>query len=145
MYAIINDKGKIIAFHNKRKIVELYLDSVEDNNNLSIVEINNELDSSLEDLHLVRYQNTYIQSGYLIYINLASDNIIEDEEYAKEILLRTIEIQNLTDKENKKLIKAIEVLDKIIHKDKKYTPSLNELKSIKDHYDYYLLNKQIMM
>ena len=37
-------------------------------------------------------------------------------------------------------MKAVTVLEKIIDNDKTFVPSLEELKRMKDHYDYYTYN-----
>ena len=150
MYAVINnDSREIIAYHEDEEVVEFYLDSVEDDkkDDLSIIKIKKkykeEIVKKYEDLHLVRFRNTYVQSGYLIFIKLSSQDILDDEEYARDILLRIIETQNLNNNEIKKLSKAIEVVDRLINEDKTYTPSYNELKRMRNHYDLYLYNKDI--
>nr|DAR90509.1 MAG TPA: hypothetical protein [Caudoviricetes sp.]DAX59838.1 MAG TPA: hypothetical protein [Caudoviricetes sp.] len=150
MYAVINnDSREIIAYHEDEEVVEFYLDSVEDDkkDDLSIIKIKKkykeEIVKKYEDLHLVRFRNTYVQSGYLIYIKLSSQDILDDEEYARDILLRIIETQNLNNNEIKKLSKAIEVVDRLINEDKTYTPSYNELKRMRNHYDLYMYNKDI--
>lgn len=150
MYAVINnDSREIIAYHEDEEVVEFYLDSVEDDkkDDLSIIKIKKkykeEIVKNYEDLHLVRFRNTYVQSGYLIYIKLSSQDILDDEEYARDILLRIIETQNLNNNEIKKLSKAIEVVDRLINEDKTYTPSYNELKRMRNHYDLYMYNKDI--
>lgn len=150
MYAVINTSSKeIIAYHEDEEIVEFYLDSVEDDkkDDLSIIKIKKkykeEIIKKYEDLHLVRFGNTYVQSGYIIYIKLSSQDILDDEEYTRDILLRIIETQNLNDNEIKKLSKAIEVVDRLINEDKTYTPSYSELKRMKSHYDLYMYNKNL--
>lgn len=149
MYAIVDESNNIIAYHEDEDVVELYLESVENDikDNLSIIHVKkkyrDKLLSKYEDLHLVRFRNTFVQSGYLIYIKLATQDMIDDEEYARDILLRIIETQNLNKKETTKLIKAIEVIEKIINSDKTYTPSFDELKKMKSHYDYYIYNRNI--
>lgn len=149
MYGVIDEDKNIIAYHEDEDVVELYLDSIEDDkkDNLSIVHFKKKYKNTLltkyEDLHLVRFRNTFVQSGYLIYVKLATQDMIDDEEYARDILLRIIETQNLDRKQTTKLIKAIEVIDKIINNDKTYTPSYDELNRMKSHYDYYMYNRDI--
>lgn len=150
MYAVINnDTKEIIAYHEDEDVVEYYLDSVEDDkkDDLSIIKIKKkyreEIIKKYDDLHLVRFRNTYVQSGYLIYIKLASQDILEDEEYARDILLRIIETQNIDKDKIKKLTKAIEVIEDLIDNDKTYTPSYSELQRMRNHYDYYMYNKDI--
>ena len=150
MYAVINnDTKEIIAYHEDEDVVEYYLDSVEDDkkDDLSIIKIKKkyreEIIPKYDDLHLVRFRNTYVQSGYLIYIKLASQDILEDEEYARDILLRIIETQNIDKDKIKKLTKAIEVIEDLIDNDETYTPSYSELQRMRNHYDYYMYNKDI--
>ena len=150
MYGVINIVTKqIIAYHEDESVVELYLDSVEDDkkDELSIIHIKKKYRDTLlnkyDDLHLVRFRNTYVQSGYLIYIKLASQDILEDEEYARDILLRIIETQNIDKDKIKKLSKAIEVIEELINEDKTYTPSYSELQRMRNHYDYYMYNKDV--
>lgn len=150
MYAVINnDTKEIIAYHEDEDVVEYYLDSVEDDkkDDLSIIKIKKkyreEIIKKYDDLHLVRFRNTYVQSGYLIYIKLASQDILEDEEYARDILLRIIETQNIDKDKIKKLTKAIEVIEDLIDNDETYTPSYSELQRMRNHYDYYMCNKDI--
>jgi hypothetical protein len=150
MYAVINnDTKEIIAYHEDEDVVEYYLDSVEDDkkDDLSIIKIKKkyreEIIKKYDDLHLVRFRNTYVQSGYLIYIKLASQDILEDEEYARDILLRIIETQNIDKDKIKKLTKAIEVIEDLIDNDETYTPSYSELQRMRNHYDYYMYNKDI--
>lgn len=150
MYAVINnDTKEIIAYHEDEDVVEYYLDSVEDDkkDDLSIIKIKKkyreEIIKKYDDLHLVRFRNTYVQSGYLIYIKLASQDILEDEEYARDILLRIIETQNIDKDKIKKLTKAIEVIEDLIDNDETYTPSYSELQRMRNHYDCYMYNKDI--
>ena len=150
MYAVINnDTKEIVAYHEDEDVVEFYLDSVEDDKkeDLSIIKIKKKYKEEIlrkyEDLHLVRFGNTYVQSGYIVYIKLSSQDMIDDEEYARDILLRIIETQNLNNNEIKKLSKAIEVVDRLINEDKTYTPSYSELKRMRSHYELYMYNKDV--
>lgn len=150
MYGIINEDNKLIAYHELKEPVEIYMESVDTDkkDNLKIIHIKKKYRDSIyekyDDLHLVRLHNTYVQSGYLVYIKIASQDIVDDEEYAKDILLRIIETQNLNYKDTTKLMKAIAVLEKIIDNDRTFVPSLEELKRMKDHYDYYMYNNDLL-
>ena len=91
-------------------------------------------------MYLVRYGETYVQAGYLTYIQLAYGQATEDEKYAKDILLRILELNKISNKERKTLSKAVEILDRQIYSENQYTPSLNELKRLKSEYDPYIYN-----
>ena len=64
----------------------------------------------------------------------------EDLKFAQEIILRTLEINELSSKESKVLAKSAEILGRLHYESESYTPSLNELKSLKDSYDPYIYN-----
>lgn len=150
MYGLVDSENKLVAYHEFVEPVEIYMDAMNDRDkyNFNIIHIKkkyrDEIIEKYDDLHLVRYKDTYIQSGYIVYIKLASEGIDNDTEYARDILLRIIETQNRNNKDNNKLMKAVEVLNKIINDDRVYTPSPEEIKRLKDHYDMYLLNTNII-
>lgn len=145
MYCCIDEKKNIIAIHDDKDVVETYRDLIQKMHNieLSVGKIKKKMKNKLEkfsDLYLVRYGNTYVQSGYLLYLQLCSEQVKSDNRYAKDILLRLLETSRLNNKDAKKIMKAIEVMDKIEEEDNNYFPSLNELKGMKEFYDPYIYN-----
>ena len=145
MYASIDISGKIIAIHDEKNIVEEYNNRVYYYHkiHLDIIKVKKKSVkkiSYLDDLYLVRYGETYVQAGYLTYIQLAYDQMSEDLKFAQEIILRTLEINELSSKESKVLAKSAAILGRLHYESESYTPSLNELKSLKDSYDPYIYN-----
>ena len=51
---------------------------------------------------------------------------------------------DISEKERKKLKKAIAVLEDIVSDDREYTPSFDELRNLKMHYDPYLYNAGLL-
>ena len=145
MYASIDVSGKIIAIHDEKNIVEEYNDRVYYYHkiHLDIIKVKKKSVkkiSYLDELYLIRYGETYVQAGYLTYIQLAYGQATDDEKYAKDILLRILELNKMSNKERKVLTKAVEILDRQIYSENQYTPSLSELKRLKSEYDPYIYN-----
>lgn len=145
MYCAINENDEIIAYHEDKEVVETYIYNVMRSNeskdiNLDLVKIKNKLiinNYKYDDLYLVRYGSTYIQTGYLMYLQIVSDDIAGDNIYAKDLLLRMLEIYKLSNKEAKAITKAVKVIDKIIEDEDYYTPTITELKKYKSMYSRY--------
>lgn len=145
MFCAYDIEENIIAFHDSKKVVQKYIDTV-----FSIHKVELKLGkikktsewkiSDKDDLYLVRFNDTYVQSGYLLYLELAEDSLIKDEETARDILSKIIEIGRVTDKETKKLEKAIKVIEDLLSEDRSYVPTLTQLKSMKLDYDPYIYN-----
>lgn len=145
MYISIDSSGKIIAIHDEKEVVEKYNSMIYHFHKIRLDIIKTKKKNIAntdfyDDLYLVRYGETYVQAGYLTYIQLAYGPHYEDETYAKDILLRMLEINKLSNKDRKTLTKAVKILDKEIFSDSQYTPSLNELKRLKEDYDPYIYN-----
>lgn len=145
MFCAYDIEENIIAFHDSKKVVQKYIDTV-----FSIHKVELKLGKikktsewkilDKDDLYLVRFNDTYVQSGYLLYLELAEDSLIKDEETARDILSKIIEIGRVTDKETKKLEKAIKVIEDLLSEDRSYVPTLTQLKSMKLDYDPYIYN-----
>lgn len=142
---------KIVAYHEDKEVVEDYIyNAIRSNklcnDDLRLVKIKDKLitkNRNLDDLYLVRYGSTYIQTGYLLYLQLVSNDAANENKYLIDLLLRTLEIYDLSDKDVKTITKAVKVINKIIETEDSYTPSIKELKHYKDWYDeqqnsYYL-------
>lgn len=145
MYCAYDQKENIIAWHDKKSVVEKYIGSIYELHKieLSLGKIKKSSEYKAlhkDDLYLIRYGNTYIQSGYLMYVELAEDKLVEDDQYALDILYRLLETARLTKKQTKKIVKAIKVMEKVVRKDKEYIPSFEQLKIYKMDYDPYLYN-----
>ena len=148
MYCVIDDDNNLIAFHDKQRAVETYIDRIYHTSGVSLKMLKlrkgeRHIIRGKDDLYLVRYANTFIQSGYIDYITYSSLQILEDNILASDILYRLLETERLTKKENKTIRKAIEIMESIIKEDSEYTPSLSELKIMKMDYDPYIYNSSI--
>ena len=145
MYAVYDNERHIIAVHDDKHVIEKYVKSVYRCHNI-LLEFKKVKKSSLnkpeiyDDLYLVRFADTYVQSGYLQYVDLAQSQFIEDDICARDILLRILEYGDISDKDAKKLAKAVKVLENILAEDREYTVTFDELKELKYHYDPYIYN-----
>ena len=87
-----DDEERIIALHDNKEVVEKYCELLKEyhNVNLSIGKIKKKAEDrikNLDDLYLVRYGDTYVQSGYLLYLQMSSAQLIEDISKTKDVLL----------------------------------------------------------
>lgn len=146
MYAIINKSNNQIEGYNKRYDVCIkYIDNSMNtygNTDLIIVKIKNKKaknDPDFDDLYLVRYQDTYIQSGYIEYLSLNDNQTMYDNMYALDVLLRFLDTdQSLTKKERKHIECVVSFLFNVLKEDKRYTPSLKDLKGLEEYYSSYI-------
>lgn len=149
MYCVYDDEGHIIAYHEKKKVVTTYIDRIFRFHQIMLdyKKIKSEYEDILlkgkEDLYLVRYADTYVQSGYLVYLQIVSDQVNYDHEYAKDVLCRILETAQLSKKDTKVLEKSIDILDKIIYEEAAYTPTIKELQRYKYDYDPYFYNAKM--
>lgn len=149
MFCVYDTDGNIIAFHHKKRVVEKYIDRIYSLHkiNLKIGKLKESSKYKLigkDDLYLIRYADTYIQSGYLSYVEISSDQFIEDDQQALDTLYRMLELSRLKKKEVKTITKAIEVIEKIVKEDREYTPTIKDLKTMKHNYDAYVYNTGIL-
>ena len=156
MYCVYDNKKNVIAFHDDLDVVETYVQRVNQSHivnddgasELHIGKIKKKKLKSivdLDDLYLVRYADTYVQTGYLVYLELLSDQHIYDEKHCKEIILRMLECYDITDKERKAMEKTVETIDRFLQESKTFTPSISELKMYEMDYAPYLYNKGIFI
>lgn len=142
-------KEKIIAFHDEYEVVKKYCDAIKKchNKELKIGKIKKKIlknISDFDDLYLVRYGGTYIQSGYLEYMDIERGPYIYDNRYCKDILLRILELYDLSNSEIKNVKKTIKLIDKIMKNDSDYTPLISELEEMKMEYEPYIYNRSII-
>lgn len=148
MFLSVDSTGKIIAMHDDKEVVEEYNNLIYHYHKIHLNIIKAKKKSLknkkfFDDLYLVRYGQTYVQAGYLTYIQLASDQIHDDMRFAKDILLRVLEINKLSNKDSKSISKAISIMDDLIYEDEQYTPSITELRNLKNDYDPYIYNYNV--
>ena len=99
-----------------------------------------------EDLYFVRYGrygDTYIQSGYLQYLEFVDDGLHDDHIFCRDILLRILELYDLPSNEKNSIRKTIKIIEEILDHEEGYIPELNSLKDIKQDYDPYIYNSKL--
>ena len=148
MYCVYDNKDRVVAFHDEYDIVKTYVHRVnashDNHNDLHIGKVKKKKVKKLEEfdnLYLVRYANTYVQAGYLVYLEMISAQHIEDEQQCRDVLLRILECDIISDKERKRLEQAVKVIDRLLEDSKRFTPSISELKGYEMDYSPYLYNK----
>ena len=146
MYAVfdtesLSNNPKLIAFHSDKLVAETYtyVMNSEHKHKYKVRKIKSKdfykMYKNPDDLYLVRYGDNYVQVKYLDYLSMMSDQVIYDNKYAKDILLKVLEARDLSKREKKVLQKAILLLEDIIHDDESYVPDEKELNGIKEYYD----------
>lgn len=152
MYVVYDKNYNIIAFHEDYDVCEEYVENVFKYNknlepgDLSIDKLKKKSKYKLEnkdDLYLVRYANTYVQNGYLWYLEVLNGQLIDDDKYCLDVLKRILETSNISKDEYKVIKKAIVVVERLTDEDCCYTPSLDYLKRIKLDYDPYIYNNGV--
>lgn len=151
MYAVYdNDRQEFVAFHEEKEVVTSYLINIVKNHQdeevpLSICKLKNKKAKRIENfegLYLVRYNDTYVQSDWVEYIGICSDDLVADDKFVKDILLRMLECGRVTDKkEIKTIVRAIKIIDRLLEDSKTYTPTLKELKIMESDYSPYINGK----
>lgn len=120
MYCALSTDGKkVIAIHDDIDVVEKYIDNIEKNHNIrlpigKIKKKQLKKHPEYNDLYLVRYNNIYVQAEYLETLSIISEDYIYDYRCAIEILLRSLEVEDMSENDMKAIKKSIKVLDKII-------------------------------
>lgn len=150
MYKIVNKNNEIIAFNKRYDVCIKYINNLnrtyEDNNDyfeneLIIQKIKNKKAKQhpdFNDLYLIRYNDTYIQSGYTDYLTISGEQVFYDNKYALDVLVKFLDTDYPMSKKDKKHIEhTIAFLFNVIKDDKLYTPSLKDLKAMEEHYSSY--------
>ena len=142
MYGVI-DMDRFIAFHDEKSVVKKYIRRIRDSSGkrLHYVKIKRKKAEKIKnylDLYLVRYGETYIQSGYVEAMETADPQVVYDHRYARDVIMRILEVSDmLTNNDVKVLGKAIKIIDRLIDDEKDYTPSLEDLERMQDQYEKY--------
>ena len=146
MFCVYDDEEHVIAFHDYLDVVQEYVDNVKkshENVNLHIGKIKRKKVKNLQDfydLYLVRYGETYVQEGYMEYLSLVTDQVDYDNKLAIDILMRTLEDPRTTKKERQIMERAVYIMNRLAKEDATYTPTLKNLKDIKNEFDPYIYN-----
>lgn len=148
MYCVYDNNENVIAFHDDKDVVRTYILKLKSTNptsqDLHIGKIKKKKIKSivdLDNLYLVRYGDTYIQAGYIEYLELVSSQSIYDNKMCKDVLLKILECEPLLNKERKAVEKTVEIIDRFLTEAKEFTPTLNELKTYESDYAPYIYNK----
>ena len=145
MYIVLNDDNKLIAFHDEKRVVKTYVENYNRNNDEKLSfrkvkrsKIKKELKNK-EDLYLVKYRSTYIQSKYYDSMEISETDILDELQSTKDVLYRILELdyKNLSNKEIKHLESTIKILEERISDELEYTPCVRELNEIKENIEYY--------
>ena len=112
MYCVYDNNNNVIAFHDEYDVVSSYIYHVKISNQdspdlhigkLKKKKIKNVID--FDNLYLVRYGETYVQTGYLEYLELISSQSIYDNQQCKDVLLKILECNPISSKERKKFFR----------------------------------------
>lgn len=149
MYCAYDQNENIVALHDKRYVIEKYVDTIYSLHkvqlNIGKVKKSSKYKvTTKDDLYLIRFGDVYVQAGYLLYVELSQTQIMEDDQFALDILYRLLETRRLTEKQSKKIMKAIEVMEDLVHEDREYVPTIDNLKTMKNDYDPYIYNTRLI-
>jgi len=149
MYCVYDTTDKIIAFHDDIDVVTTYVTNIKKSNSdhpdLKIGKIKKKKVKStidFDDLYLVRYGDTYIQSKYIMYGELLSGQCIYDNQHCRDTLLRILECDDITPKERKTIERTVKIIDRILQNDKEYTPTIQLLKTCEMDYAQYMNHRE---
>ena len=143
MYCVF-ENGNIIAIHNKKEVIKEYCDRLSESHPekelLYYAKIKRkskiEKSKKYEELYLVPYMDTFVQSGYVKYLDIAEPDVSYRD--TQKVLINIIETNHLGRKERKAYENVILSLEKLRKRDMKYTPSIEELERMKDQYLPYI-------
>lgn len=145
MYCACDETKRIVALHDDYEVIETYIRNVEasyeNSQKLHIGKIKKKKIKKLIDsdnLYLIRYADTYIQSGYLTCMELLSSQSIHDNRLCKDVLLKILECHSINDKERKSIERTVKVIDRLLQEAKEYTPSLKDLQIYESDYAQYV-------
>lgn len=144
MYCVIQN-NQIIAVHKSKKVVKEYCDLLTKSHpeiqNLYIAKFKKgKVDDKIQRLYLVPYESTYIQEGYLDYVEI----VYSSHPYLQmvEKMIDILDERNLSKKERRSIESTIEIIEKIVEDDRSYTPSLGELIQYENQYESYLYGRR---
>ena len=131
---------KIIAYHDDKKVIKRYIKKLidtygTDKDDYKIDKVsNNKYD---ENLYLVRHNDSYIQIKYYETMHLLEDGIIDDEVFARDILNRILETEDLSKSERKSLLKSIIILNDIIDSHKSEVLDIDDCDKLYTQFNKY--------
>lgn len=149
LFVVKNSNNTLVAYHEDLDVVNEYISNVKvshPDTDLIVGKMSEKYVKKKDpkhDLYLVRYSETYVQTGYVSYLEIESSQYIYDMRYVKEIIIRTIDQwkDDLNDKDIKHLKKTAKIFDDILFDAESFTPTLDELKGMQDHLESYMYNR----
>lgn len=149
LFVVKNSNNTLVAYHEDLDVVNEYVSNVKvshPDTDLIVGKMSEKYVKKKDpkhDLYLVRYSETYVQTGYVSYLEIESSQHIYDMRYVKEIIIRTIDQwkDDLNDKDIKHLKKTAKIFDDILFDAESFTPTLDELKGMRDHLESYMYNR----
>ena len=135
MYGVKTGDNKLVAIHDELPIVIKFMNE-QPNHKFEIIELRKKFMNKLKktneytDLYLVRYNDRYIPYSVYETYKRTTDGYLYDLKYAKDILCRLLEENDMSNKEHKYISKTIEYISNQLHDDTGIIP-LNTLKDIK--------------
>ena len=145
MYCAYDGKN-VVAFHKKRKVVEFYCARIYQNHQkvFYVGKISKKKLANIEDfddLYLREYQCTFLQSGYIEYLEIALGDIVAERIELKIKLEDILNVTKFNSKTQKIIKKGIDTVETAFEKDAMFTPELAELKQMKLDYEQYSINR----
>jgi len=134
MWVIMSKGQNLIAYHEKRKVIEKYFDKIRnqcDGDFYVITKLKTKQIKKIRDYYdyyLLRYGDFYVPAAYYCMIEDDYDNILYEYNYVIDIIQRIIEIEDLTDKERKNLVNTAVIIKTLMQNEKTKEPDMNELK-----------------
>lgn len=145
IFAVKNKDGNLVAYHVDRKVVEEFFDNSRSSGSDDCYEIKkykiNDSDSfnkKYGDYYLVPYNMTWVQQGFITYLELRDSNTLRDIIFARDVLSNMISkhiIECKSDKQSKHIQKTLNMIDKVIADFSFHTESISSLNSMKDYYE----------
>lgn len=144
IWCVLNTNTRdMVAFHEDKDIVEIYVDNLEKDSgsNLEVCKCKIDQDdlSKYRDLYLVPYKKTYVQEGYISFLDIVNDrHAVDDLKFTREILQSLVE-RDLVDssKKKKKVMSVVNIINDLIDDDGHYTPSIETLKGYEMNFNSY--------
>lgn len=144
MYCAL-ENGRVVACHDSKDVVIKYCERINKfyNKKLEVGKLKKQVAKKVKDLdglYLTKYRQTYIQTEYLVYMQIAEDGVVDEYCEAREILSKMIRLRHpeLDEKELKTIKKTIKILQEFIDSDSKFTLDFDTLRSMQLTYERYL-------
>lgn len=140
MFCVFNlETQRIIGIHSDELICEEYINLYERHHpdaNLEVAKIKKKMSEKFYDLYLVRLGDSYIPEKFIDAYKFFIPQIVEDHKKCIEIMMRVLEVEDLSKKDKRTLTKAIEIINCL--NDSDYIPDENALEEMnRDMQEYY--------